>query len=71
MSPTEPYAEFELRDQPRLRRDDEPTLKMELEREELPPESKVVVGYLTMEAHGMFEELPPDEQERVAENLRR
>jgi hypothetical protein len=67
----EPYEEIEVQEPPRrrLRRDDEPTLEIDIERPELRPESKVVVGYLTMEAHGMFDSLSPDEQEQVAENL--
>ena len=67
----EPYDEIEVQEPPRrrLRRDDEPTQKIDIERPELQPESKVVVGYLTMEAHGMFASLSTDEQEQVGENL--
>jgi hypothetical protein len=68
----EPYEEIVVQEPPprrRLRRDDEPTQKLDIERPELAPEGKVVVGYLTMEAHGMFAALSPDEQARVAENL--
>jgi len=68
----EPYEELVVEvPRRRLRRDDEPTLELDTEHAELRPEAKVVVGYLTMEAHGMFEALPPSEQERVAANLAR
>ncbi len=52
MSPAERYAEFEVRDQRRrLRRDDEPTLKIPLDSEQVTK---------------MFEESPTDEDEHLA-----
>jgi hypothetical protein len=68
----EPYAEIVvIGERRRTRRDDEPTKKLELDRKELRPEDKLVVGYLTMEQHGMFASLSPSEQRQATENLRR
>jgi hypothetical protein len=44
---------------------------MNLEKRELSLSDVRVLGYLTMEQHGMFEELSQEEQEQAALNLQR
>jgi hypothetical protein len=50
---------------------DEKTARIDFDRETLSAEAKLVVGYLTMEEHGMFAELSVEEQQRIADTLKR
>ena len=50
---------------------DEPTSRIDFDRPALSPEAKLVFGYLTMEQHGMFADLPIEEQQQIAKTLKR
>jgi hypothetical protein len=50
---------------------DEKTARLDFDKPVLTPDDRLIVGYLTMEEHGMFAELSADEQQRVVRMLRR
>jgi hypothetical protein len=50
---------------------DEKTSRIDFDRQTLSAEAKLVIGYLTMEQNGMFAELSFEEQQKVAETLKR
>jgi hypothetical protein len=49
---------------------DEPTIQFDFDQHELTAEAKVVIGYLTMEEHGIFGGLSVEEQQRTMATLR-
>jgi hypothetical protein len=49
----------------------EKTAQLDFERHELSGEAKLVAGYLTMEQHGLFADLPVEEQMRIVATLKR
>jgi hypothetical protein len=49
---------------------DEPTVRFNFEKTALTPEDRLVIGYLTMEQHGMFGELSLDEALQVVRHLK-
>jgi hypothetical protein len=50
---------------------DEQTVRIDFDRPTLSAEEKLVFGYLTMEQHGMFAPLSLDEQQQIADTLKR
>src|SRR4051794_31388940 len=50
---------------------DEKTSRIDFNRPTLTAEEKMVFGYLTMEQHGMFGELSLDEQQEIANTLKK
>jgi hypothetical protein len=50
---------------------EERTVRFDFDQRELSAEAKLVVGYLTMEEHGMFADLSIEEQQQIAITLRR
>jgi hypothetical protein len=50
---------------------DERTARIDFDRPSLSPEAKLVFGYLTMEQHGIFADLPLEEQQEIANTLKR
>lgn len=50
---------------------DEKTSRIDFDRPQLTAEAKLIIGYLTMEQNGMFAGLSFEEQQRVAETLKR
>ena len=50
---------------------EERTSRIDFDRPALTPEAKLVFGYLTMEQHGIFADLPLEEQQQIAKTLKR
>ncbi len=50
---------------------DAKTVRLDFNRPSLTAEEKLIVGYLTLEEHGMFATLSLEEQQQIAANLRR
>jgi hypothetical protein len=50
---------------------EERTSRIDFDRPALTPEAKLVFGYLTMEQHGIFADLPLEEQQQIANTLKR
>ncbi len=50
---------------------DEGTVRFDFDKQELSADAKLVVGYLTMEEHGMFGDLSIEEQQQIATTLQR
>lgn len=50
---------------------DAKTVRLDFDRPALSAEAKLVAGYLTMEEHDLFGELSIEEQERIANTLKR
>ena len=50
---------------------EERTARIDFDRPALTPEAKLVFGYLTMEQHGIFADLPLEEQQQIAKTLKR
>ena len=50
---------------------DEKTKRIDFDQQTLSPEVKLVAGYLTMEAHDMFGHLSIEEQQQIANTLKR
>ena len=50
---------------------DERTVRIDFDRPSLSPEVKLVFGYLTMEQHGLFAGLSSDEQQEIANSLKK
>ena len=50
---------------------EERTSRIDFDRPALTPEAKLVFGYLTMEQHGIFADLPLEEQQEIANTLKR
>ncbi|MDB4969457.1 MAG: hypothetical protein JWN44_5146 [Myxococcales bacterium] len=50
---------------------DEQTARFNFDKRNLTPDDRLVIGYLTMEANGMFASLSLDEQHEVARRLKR
>jgi hypothetical protein len=49
---------------------DEQTVRFDFDKAELTPDDRLVVGYLLLEEHGLFADLPIDEQQRIVRSLR-
>lgn len=50
---------------------DAETVRVDFDRPSLTAEEKLIVGYLTLEEHGMFATLSLEEQQQIAATLRR
>jgi len=50
---------------------DEKTARFDFDKKTLTAEDRLVIGYLTMEANGLFGNLSVDEQLRIARELKR
>lgn len=50
---------------------DEKTQRLDFERAELSDEARLVIGYLTLEEHGMFAGLSLEEQQQFVNTLKR
>jgi hypothetical protein len=64
------YDEVRIEGTGRRVREDQ-TIRFDFERPVLAAEEKLVIGYLTMEQHGMFEDLSMEQQEQIASTLQR
>ena len=69
--PLPSHIEITIDDEPDIGWVDEKTVRFDFDKPTLTAEDRLVIGYLTMEANGLFGHLSIEEQQKIATELKR